>query len=119
MALDSHVHLFRPGEDGDPRTLLMLHGTGGDEASFAGLGFILAPGAAVLSVRGNVIEHGMNRFFRRLAEGVYDIEDLSFRTQALGLFVEAALEHYEIDRDRLIGSWVLERRQHSCQPPVP
>jgi phospholipase/carboxylesterase len=103
MALDSHVHLFRPGEDGDPRTLLMLHGTGGDEASFAGLGFILAPGAAVLSVRGNVIEHGMNRFFRGLAEGVYDIEDLSFRTQALGLFVEAALEHYEIDRDCLIG----------------
>jgi predicted esterase len=53
MALDSHVHLFRPGEDGDRRTLLMLHGTGGDEASFAGLGFILAPGAAVLSVGGH------------------------------------------------------------------
>ena len=85
MALDSHVHLFRPGEDGDRRTLLMLHGTGGDEASFAGLGSILAPGAAVLSVRGNVIEHGMNRFFGVSAEGVYDIEDLSFRTQALGL----------------------------------
>ena len=53
MALDSHVHLFRPGEDGDPRTLLMLHGRGGAEASFAGLGFILALGAAVLSVRGH------------------------------------------------------------------
>ena len=103
MALDSYIHLFRPGKDGDPRTLLMLHGTGGDEASFAGLGPVLAPGAAVLSVRGNVSEHGMNRFFRRRAEGVYDMEDLAFRTRALGAFVEAAVQHYEIDRDRLIA----------------
>ena len=103
MALDSYIHLFRPGRDGDPRTLLMLHGTGGDEASFAGLGPVLAPGAAVLSVRGNVSEHGMNRFFRRRAEGVYDMEDLALRTWALGAFVEAAVRHYEIDRDRLIA----------------
>lgn len=103
MALDSHIHLFRPGRDGDPRTLLMLHGTGGDEASFARLGPVLAPGAAVLSVRGNVSEHGMNRFFRRRAEGVYDMEDLAFRTRALGAFVAAAVRHYEIVRDRLIA----------------
>jgi phospholipase/carboxylesterase len=103
VALDSHIHLFRPGKDGDPRTLLMLHGTGGDEAGFARLGPVLAPGAALLSVRGNVSEHGMNRFFRRRAEGVYDMEDLAFRTRALGAFVEAAVQHYEIDRDRLIG----------------
>jgi phospholipase/carboxylesterase len=103
VTLDSHIHLFRPGTDADPRTLLMLHGTGGDEASFADLGPILAPGAAVLSVRGNVSEHGMNRFFRRRAEGVYDMDDLAFRTRALGAFVEAALQQYEIDRDRLIG----------------
>jgi phospholipase/carboxylesterase len=103
MVLDSHIHLFRPGKDGDPRTLLMLHGTGDDEASFAGLGPILAPGAAVLSVRGNVSENGLNRFFRRRAEGVYDMDDLAFRTAALGAFVEAAIRHYEIDRDRLIG----------------
>ena len=82
-ALDSHIHLFRPGKPGDPRTLLMLHGTGGDEAGFADLGPVLAPGAAVLSVRGNVDEHGMHRFFRRLAEGVYDMADLAFRTRAL------------------------------------
>ena len=61
-SLDSHIHLFRPGEAGDPLTLLMLHGSGGDEASFAELGPTLAPGA-VLSVRGNVDEHGMSRFF--------------------------------------------------------
>ena len=103
MPLDSHIHLFRAGKDGDPRTLLMLHGTGGDEAGFAGLGAILAPGAAVLSVRGNVSEHGMNRFFRRRAEGVYDMEDLAFRTRALGAFVEAAMQHYRIDRERLIA----------------
>jgi phospholipase/carboxylesterase len=82
-ALDSHIHLFRPGKPGDPRTLLMLHCTGGDEASFAELGPTLAPGAAVLNVRGNVDEHGMSRFFRRLAEGVYDMADLAFRTRAL------------------------------------
>ena len=81
-SLDSHIHLFRPGEAGDPLTLLMLHGSGGDEASFAELGPTLAPGA-VLSVRGNVDEHGMSRFFRRLAEGVYDMADLAFRTRAL------------------------------------
>ena len=91
MALDSYIHLFRPGKDGDSRSLLMLHGTGGDEASFAGLAPVLAPGAAVLSVRGNVSEHGMNRFFRRHAEGVYDMEDLAFRTRTLNAFVEAAL----------------------------
>jgi phospholipase/carboxylesterase len=103
MALDSYIHLFRPGKDGGSRSLLMLHGTGDDEASFAGLGPVLAPGATVLSVRGNVSEHGMNRFFRRHAEGVYDMEDLAFRTRALNAFVEAALQHYEIDPDRLIA----------------
>jgi phospholipase/carboxylesterase len=103
MALDSHIHLFRAGADGDPRTLLMLHGTGGDEASFAELAPVLAPGAALLSVRGNVSEHGMNRFFRRRAEGVYDMADLALRTQALGAFVEAAIRHYVIERERLIG----------------
>ncbi len=102
-ALDSHIHLFRPGKPGDPRTLLMLHGTGGDEASFADLGPALAPGAAVLSVRGNVDEHGMRRFFRRLAEGVYDMADLAFRTRALDAFVGAAIQKYTIDQDYLIG----------------
>ena len=103
MALDSHIHLFRPGKDGDPRTLLMLHGTGGDEVSFAGLGPVLAPGAAVVSVRGNVDEHGMTRFFRRLAQGVYDMADLAFRTRALEAFVGAVIQNYKIDQDHLIG----------------
>jgi phospholipase/carboxylesterase len=102
-ALDSYIHLFRPGKAGDPRTLLMLHGTGGDEVSFAGLGSILAPGAAVVSIRGDVDEHGMNRFFRRRAEGVYDMADLEFRTRALEGFVGAVIQKYKIEQDHLIG----------------
>jgi phospholipase/carboxylesterase len=102
-ALDSHMHLFRPGKAGDLRTLLMLHGTGGDEVSFAQLGPILAPGAAVVSVRGNVDEHGMSRFFRRVAEGVYDMADLAFRTRALEDFVGAVSQNYKINQDHLIG----------------
>src|SRR5262245_21070168 len=102
-ASDSHSHLFRPGKAGDLQTLLMLHGTGGDEVSFAELGPVLAPGAAVLSVRGNVDEHGMHRFFRRLAEGVYDMADLALRTRALDGFVAAAIKNYKIDPDHLIG----------------
>ena len=81
----------------------MLHGTGGDEVSFAGLGPILTPGAAVVSVRGNVDEHGMSRFFRRLAERVYDTADLAFRTRALEAFVRAVIQKYKIDQDHLIG----------------
>ena len=102
-ALDSHMHLFRPGKAGDLRTLLMLHRTGGDEVSFAQLGPILAPGAAVVSVRGNVDEHGICRFLRRVAEGVYDMADLAFRTRALEDFVGAVSQKYKINQDHLIG----------------
>ena len=90
-ALASHAHLFRPGPTDDPRTLVMLHGTGDDERNFAGLAEVLAPEMAVLAVRGNVRENGMPRFFRRLAEGRYDMEDLALRTRALGDFLQAAL----------------------------
>lgn len=100
-ALASHVHLFRPGTGG--RTLLMLHGTGDDERSFAELAPQLDPDAAVLSVRGNVRENGLNRFFRRLAEGVYDMADLDARTRELGAFIDAAVEHYGLDPGGLIG----------------
>ena len=63
----------------------------------------LAPGAAVLSVRGNVDERGMRRFFRRVAEGVYHMADLAFRTRALDAFVSAAIQKYKIDQDHLIA----------------
>jgi predicted esterase len=72
--------------------LLLLHGTGGDEHDLLPLGRALAPGAALLSPRGKVLENGMPRFFRRLAEGVFDLRDLEVRTHELADFVRAARE---------------------------
>ncbi|HEX6142069.1 MAG TPA: alpha/beta hydrolase [Geminicoccaceae bacterium] len=102
-ALATHRHIHSPGRARDRRTLLMLHGTGDDETGFARLAPVIAPDAAVLSVRGNVSEHGMARFFRRHAEGVYDMADLARRTTELAGFVEAAVSHYRLDPDALIG----------------
>ena len=93
-ALDLHVHRWVAPERPDLPTLLMLHGTGGDESDLLPLGRMLLPGAAMLSPRGNVLEHGAPRFFRRLAEGVFDLDDLHERTGALSDFVEAAAAHY-------------------------
>src|SRR5579872_7010420 len=91
------IHRYdAPGRAGLP-TLLLLHGTGGDEHDLVPLGQALLPGAGLLSVRGKVLENGMPRFFRRLAEGVFDQEDLRFRTHELADFVTAASEHYGLD----------------------
>ncbi len=95
------VHRFFPGETG--ATLLLLHGTGGDENDLVPLGRELAPGAAILSPRGKVSEYGAARFFRRLAEGVFDHEDLVFRTHELAGFAQAAAEEYEFDPSRLVA----------------
>jgi phospholipase/carboxylesterase len=95
------VHRFFPGESG--ATLLLLHGTGGDENDLVPLGRELAPGAAILSPRGKVSEYGAARFFRRLAEGVFDHEDLVFRTHELAQFVGAAAEEYGFDPSRLVA----------------
>jgi phospholipase/carboxylesterase len=84
------IHQYVPSESGSPITLLLLHGTGGNENDLLGLGSQLLPGAALLSPRGNVLENGMPRFFRRLAEGVFDINDLVARTEELARFVEKA-----------------------------
>ena len=93
------VHRFVPGTGNKPITLLLLHGTGGNEQDLIPLGQDLLPGAALLSPRGKVLEHGMPRFFRRLAEGVFDIPDLKFRTHELARFIEAAREEYGITGD--------------------
>jgi phospholipase/carboxylesterase len=99
------VHRFLPGDEGGPgATLLVLHGTGGDENNLVSLGRELAPGAAILSPRGKVSEHGAPRFFRRLAEGVFDHEDLVFRTHELADFIEAAAEEYGFERSRLVAA---------------
>jgi predicted esterase/catechol 2,3-dioxygenase-like lactoylglutathione lyase family enzyme len=96
-------HRFMPGQGEDAPTLLLLHGTGGDENDLIPLGQMLLPGAALLSPRGQVLENGMPRFFRRIAEGVFDVEDLKARTVELAGFIDAAAESYGFDRDRVIA----------------
>jgi phospholipase/carboxylesterase len=95
------VHRFFPDESGV--TLLLLHGTGGDEDDLVPLGQELAPGAAILSPRGKVSEYGAARYFRRLAEGVFDHEDLVFRTHELAGFVETAAVEYGFDLSKLVA----------------
>ena len=95
------IHEFVPGSS--PRTLLLLHGTGGNERDLLPIGRELDPDASLLSPRGKILEHGMPRFFRRLAEGVFDLEDLKKRTHELADFVIAAAEHYKIDIKNLIA----------------
>jgi predicted esterase len=97
------VHAFVPAEKPAAPTLLMLHGTGGDERALLPLGGELWPGAALLGVRGKVLENGMPRFFRRFAEGVFDVEDLKFRTDELAQFIDAASEQYEFSKKKLIA----------------
>jgi phospholipase/carboxylesterase len=85
-------------------TLLLLHGTGGNEDDLLQLGRELDPNAQLLSPRGKILEGGrIPRFFRRLAEGVFDIEDLKFRTHELVGFVEKASRIYGFDSRKVIA----------------
>jgi phospholipase/carboxylesterase len=93
-------HIFKKGSD---RILLLLHGTGGTEQDLLPLAEMVDPNASVLSVRGNVTENGMPRFFRRLAEGIFDEEDLIFRTKELNEFIDEAAVKYEFDRSNLVA----------------
>jgi phospholipase/carboxylesterase len=84
-------------------TLVLLHGTGGTEEDLIFLGKELEPTASILSPRGKVLENGMPRFFRRLAEGVFDIEDLKFRTHELADFIQKCSLHYKFDLNQTIA----------------
>src|SRR5262245_19536095 len=95
------IHEFVPGNSS--RTLLLLHGTGGNERDLIALGRELDPNAALLSPRGKVLERGMPRFFRRLAEGIFDLEDLKHRTNELADFVTEAAQHYGFASDNVIA----------------
>jgi phospholipase/carboxylesterase len=95
------IHEFVPGNSN--RTLLLLHGTGGNEHDLIPIGHELDPTAALLSPRGKILENGMPRFFRRLAEGVFDVEDLKQRTNELADFIAAAAKHYKLATDQIVA----------------
>lgn len=96
-------HIFNPSKAAGRPTLLLLHGTGGNELDLLPLAGIIDDQAAVLSVRGNVLENGMPRFFRRLEEGIFDEEDLVNRTKELNDFLDEAAVEYDFDRDNIIA----------------
>ena len=96
-------HIFNKGQNPTKPTLLLLHGTGGNELDLLPLAGMIDDEANVLSVRGNVLENGMPRFFRRLAEGIFDEEDLIFRTKELNEFLDEAAEKYDFDRDNILA----------------
>jgi len=100
----TYTHRFEPAASaaaGD--TLLLLHGTGGNENDLLPVGRAIAPGAALLAPRGRVLENGMPRFFRRLAEGVFDMEDLVARTHELADFVAESAKRYGFDAKRVFA----------------
>ncbi|KZE78659.1 carboxylesterase [Paenibacillus elgii] len=96
-------HIFEKGRREEAPTLVLFHGTGGTERDLLPLAKRIAPDSSVLSLRGNVLENGMPRFFRRLAEGVFDEEDLVFRTQEVNEFLDQAAAQYGFDRSRLVA----------------
>lgn len=103
VATNPFIHAFEPGTDSSRKPLLLLHGTGGNEHDLLPLGRMVAPGAALLSPRGQVLEGTMPRFFRRLAEGVFDEADLRRRTHELADFIEDARRRYNIAAPIAVG----------------
>jgi phospholipase/carboxylesterase len=98
------IHRFVPASDpSSNETLVVLHGTGGDENDLISIGQAIAPGAAILSPRGNVLENGAPRFFRRLAEGVFDPKEVRSRAEELARFVRAATVTYSLDASRIFA----------------
>src|SRR4051812_6724866 len=101
MSEPAFIHEFVQGTS--KQTLLLLHGTGGNEHQLLSLGRELNPQAALLSPRGKILEHGAPRFFRRLAEGVFDEEDVIARAHELAEFVRQSLTQYQIDPEQMIA----------------
>ena len=99
----THVHVPPPVGTTDPRTVLLLHGTGGNERDLLDLGAAVAPGLRLLGVRGQVVENGMPRFFRRFAEGVFDEADIIRRSAELAAFIPAAAAAYGFDASQVFA----------------
>jgi len=97
------IHRFVPAKRSGAQTLLVLHGTGGDETDLLPLANMIDPDAAILSPRGKTLENGMPRFFRRFAEGKFDIKDLKFRTAELADFVLLASKKYSFNLDSVVA----------------
>lgn len=93
------IHYYQKGTA--PRTLVLFHGTGGTEEDLVSIGSMLDPEAHILSLRGEVNENGMNRFFQRLAEGVFDEEDLKMRANRILLEIEELLSSYGLKETAL------------------
>jgi phospholipase/carboxylesterase len=102
-AIMTFTHHFEAGHDPTLPPLLLLHGTGGNEHDLVPLGRELAPGAALLSPRGKVLENGMPRFFRRLSEGVFDEADVVSRANELADFVASARDTHQIAAPIAVG----------------
>lgn len=96
-------HIYEQGTNPNVPVLVLLHGTGGTERDLLPLAQQISPESSVLSIRGNVLENGMPRYFRRLAEGVFDIEDLLFRTKELNDFLDQAAAEYGFDRRNAVA----------------
>jgi predicted esterase len=101
--LDLYTYVFQPGASPDVPVLLLLHGTGGTERDLLPLGPMIAPGAALLSPLGLVRENGMPRWFRRVADGVFDQEDLRARVLELADWLDVACAHHGLVRERVIA----------------
>jgi phospholipase/carboxylesterase len=98
------IHRFVPAEDKtSAEMLVVLHGTGGDENDLIGIGQAIAPGAAILSPRGNVLENGAPRFFKRLAEGVFDPKEVRSRGEEVARFIRAAISKYALNPARIFA----------------
>jgi predicted esterase len=102
--LQEFTHQFVPAEGPTTTTLVLLHGTGGDERDLLPLGRALHPTAALLSPRGRVLEGSMPRFFRRLREGVFDLEDVRVRAIELADFLDQAASAYGLPRGRMVAA---------------
>ena len=100
--MNEFQHAFIPGRQ-SRRTLLLLHGTGGNERDLLPLGHAIDEEAALLSPRGQVLENGAPRYFRRLAEGVFDEKDVIARAHELAEFITAAIQRYLIDETALVA----------------
>ena len=97
------IHKYVAGDNAAAPTLLALHGTGGDEGDLVPLATAIGPGSSILSPRGRVLEQGLPRFFRRISEGVFDLDDLARRTIELGDFITTAARQYRFDPARVVA----------------